>query len=197
MPDGGSIISNTTSFIPKTRFSTGSNRTGRGTNFDLGILISGFILLVSLALFGGVYLYKTSAQKGLDETITSLEKTKKAFEPDIIAELSRLSTLINSVKTIFIQHRIPSKILGLLSKLTQKDVFFLNFSYSVDNDKTASIKMIGEANSYTSVASQVKIFEEDEAVQEVSFSNLSLKEAGKVGFNIELIVKPEFLKNKL
>ncbi len=192
MLDGGSIISNTTSFIPKTRITAGLTRTGKGAGFGLGMLVSGFILFVSLALFGGVYFYKNSLQKGIDEAVASIELARKAFEPGLIMELISLNSSINSVKIVLNQHRAPLRILDLIGNLVLKDVFFSNFAYSFD-DKIVLVKMTGEAKSYAGVALQAKVFEENDAIDEVYFSGLSLKEEGKVGFSVELTVKPEFL----
>ncbi len=190
MPDSGSIISNTASFIPKTRLTSSSMRNRKG--FDAGTLGATFILLVSLALFGGVYFYKSSLQKENDAAIASLNIAKEAFEPSLLTELSRLNNSINSAKTILSKHIVPSEILNLISTLALKEVFFSNFAYSADS-KSILVKMAGEAKSYTGIALQAKIFEENDAVENVSFSNLSLKDAGKVGFNVELTVKPDFL----
>jgi hypothetical protein len=53
--------------------------------------------------------------------------------------------------------------------------------------------MVGEAKSYTAVAFQAKLFENNEFIDHVIFSSLNLKEAGKVGFSVELVFKPSYI----
>lgn len=182
-------IATTTSFIPKTRLTTAAYpKRGLG----LGFFISFFILLLSGGLFGGVYFYKSSLQKEVNDMAASLERAKKAFEPSLIAELERFTSSINSAKTLFNQHRDISKIFKLINDLTLKDVKFSDFKYNVDN-KIALLIMSGEAKSYTTIALQAKLFEKSDFIDRVLFSNFSLKEGGKVSFSVEIIFKSSYL----
>lgn len=148
--------------------------------------------MVSLVFFGGAYFYKQSLQKNVNEMAASLERAQNAFEPGLINELSRLSGSIIAAKQVLENHRVISKILNLIGALTLKDTTFSNFKYAARDNKI-TIAMNGETKSYAGVALQAKLFEESGSVESVIFSNLSLKEAGKVNFNVELAIKPEFL----
>ena len=182
-------ITTTTSFIPKTKF-TAATYPKKG--LGLGFFISFFILLLSAGLFGGVYLYKSSLQKEVNDMAASLEIAKKSFEPSLIAELEKFTSSITSAKIIFNQHKDISKIFKLINDLTLKDVKFSDFKYNIDN-KIALLAMTGEAKSYTTIALQAKIFENSEFVDQVVFSNFSLKEGGKVSFSVEIIFKSSYL----
>ena len=185
----------TTSFIPKTRLTlAGHKRPGIG--FGLGLLVSGFVLLVSLGLFGGVYLYKQSLQKQIDEATATLERAKKAFEPGLITELANLTGSISAAKQIFSQHQASSKLLKLIGDLTLKEATFTTFTYGVF-DKDITVSMNGDAKSYAAVAFQAKLLEDSDFIDTVSISNLALKEAGRVSFSVKLTIKPDFLIYKL
>ncbi len=180
----------TTSFIPKTRL---AGPVQRGKGAGMGILISGFILFASLALFGGIYFYKGALQKEVNDMNSTLETAKKAFEPGLVDELGHLTGSINAAKTIIGQHDASSAILKLIGSLSLKDVVFSNFNYGFDKDGNAVILMSGEANGYAGVALQAKMLEDSEFIDNVVFSNLSLKDAGRVNFNVNLMVRKEFL----
>ncbi len=182
----------TTSFIPKTRL-TSSTYQARG--FGLGILISLLLLVVSGGLFGGVYFYRQSLQKEIDGMISSLEKAKKAFEPNLAVELGQLTSLINGAKSLLPQHGNISEVFKFINANTLSDVRFSDFKY-IASDKGISAALVGEAKSYTTVALQAKLFEESDFIDRAMFSNFNLKEGGKVGFNVEIIFKPSLLVYK-
>ncbi len=185
----GQLANPTTSFIPKSRINAPIQR-GRG--IGLGLLVSGLILLISLGLLGGVYFYKQSLQNGVNDESANLARAKKAFEPALFNEINNLKNSIDASKQILAQHDASSKILKLVGDLTLKDVAFTTFTYVVSN-KAVNIVMIGDAKSYTAIALQAKLFEDSDFIDSVAFSDLSLKEAGKVNFNITFNVSPDFL----
>ncbi len=176
----------TTSFIPKTRLTA---ITYRAKGFGLGFFISTIILLLALASFAGVYFYKQSLQKQIADEKASLERAKQAFEPGLISELAHLNVTIDAAKILMANHQALSDIFSFLSDLTLSDTSFSNFHYGTIAGKPV-VDMAGEASSYTGVALQAKLFRENDLIEQVSFSNLSLKEAGKVSFSIELVFKP-------
>lgn len=179
----------TTSFIPKTRL-TGPVYRRKGIGF--GVFIAVLVLLVSLGLFAGVYFYKKSLTKEIEEASASLERAKKAFEPGLISELTQLDSDLKAAEIILLSHSASSKIFDLIGDLTLPEVAFSSFSFNLA-EKKPIITMAGEAKSYTTVALQARIFEESEFIDKASFSGLSLKEAGKVGFSAELIINPSYL----
>ncbi len=178
----------TTSFIPKARLTA---PTYRRKSMGVGFLISLLLLFLSGGIFGGLYFYKKSLQTEIDSAAASLELAKKAFDENLITELSRLNFSVNSAKILFSQHQATTLIFKLISDLTLKDVSFSNFNYNFSG-KSATVTMNGEAKSYTSVALQTRMFEESGFIDKVIFSGLSLKAAGKVNFNVELSFNPSY-----
>ena len=186
MPDGPIT---TTSFIPKARLTAPAySRKGIG----VGFLISLLLLLLSAGIFGGLYFYKKSLQTEISSAIASLELAKKAFEENLITELSRLNSSVNVAKILFSQHQATSRIFKLIGDLALTDVSFSNFNYNFSG-KSATVSMNGEAKSYASVAFQAKIFEESGFIDKVTFSGLGLKGAGKVNFNVDFSFNPSYV----
>jgi len=182
----------TTSFIPKTRI---AEPVYRRKSFGIGFLISLFLLLASLGLLGGTFLYKKSLQKSVNEDIASLELVKKSLEPSLIDQLSRLNFSINTAKILIGQHNAASEIFKVISNSTLSNVRFLNFDFKTTGGNPV-VDMKGEADNYTNVAIQAKLFGQSESVSQVSVSNFNLKEGGRVEFNIKIVFKPSVLNYK-
>jgi hypothetical protein len=177
----------TTSFIPKTRLTAPA--TYRRKGFGMGFLISFLLLLISGGLFAGAYLYKQSLQKSVDDDVASLKLALESIEPKLIDEFGQLASSVNTAKILFGQHTASSKIFKLISDYTLKNVRFLNFDFKTVDENPVVI-MNGEANSYTDIALQSRLFEENDAVSQVTFSKFVLKEGGKVSFSVEIVLNP-------
>ncbi len=159
----------------------------------MGILISAFILFVSVAMFGGAYLYRDSLQKAISANKDSLIKAKKAFEPALISELNRLTALINVSKILLERHQATSKIFKLIGDLTLKETTFSNFQYSGADNKKSFVSMTGETKGYSGVAQQARLYEDSEFIEEAPFSGLGLREGGKVNFGVGITINPSYL----
>ncbi len=177
-----------TSFIPKTRLTTVASYRQKGAG--LFFILSSIILIISLGLLGGVYFYRQSLQKDIDASSASLERARAAFEPKLINELGSLNNAIDASTKPFSQHQAVSNIFKTIESSTLPDAAFSNFNYKISSGGTPTVSMTGEAKSYSQVAIQAKIFRDDDSIDQVSFSNLALKEAGKVSFNLQLVFKP-------
>lgn len=175
-----------TSFIPKTRLTASAYRQ---KGLGLFFISSTILLVISLGLFGGVYFYRQSLQKDIDGLSASLERARQAFEPQLINELSGLNNSIDAATELFGRHQAVSGIFKIIESSTLPNVAFSNFNYKISSGGAPMVSMTGEATSYTQVAIQAKIFRDSDAIGQVSFSNLSLKEAGRVSFNLQLVFK--------
>ncbi len=183
-----------TSFIPKTRLTAPSYRQkGVGLFFILGSII----LVISLGLLAAIYFYRQSLQKDIDGLSASLERARAAFEPQLINELSGLNNSIDASTELFSRHQAVSNIFKIIESSTLPNVAFSNFNYKISSGGNSVVSMTGEATSYTQVAIQAKIFRDNDAIDQVSFSNLSLKEAGRVSFNLQLVFKSSSLIYKI
>lgn len=184
-------FASTPSFIPKTRLTA---PTYRKKGFELGILAAAFILFVSIAMFGGVYFYRDSIKSQIASKKQSLIRAKEAFEPALISELSRLNSAINSAQVLLDKHQAASKIFKLIGDLTLKETVFSNFQYRGASLKDrAVVSMAGETTGYTGVAQQARLLEDSEAIDQVKFSGLSLKEGGRISFSVEIEINPSHL----
>ncbi len=184
-----------TSFIPKKSFIKPIYRSR-----SFGILLNSSIVLfvVSMLVFGGIYLYKKSLSKHVALLADSLKKEQDAFDLPALAEIGKTAQKIDFAKKLLKNHIAPSPIFSFLEQATLENVRFSNFSYnrqkSKNKDKGTEISMDGLAKSYASLALQADEFQKNKNVENISVSNLSLGKGGVVKFHIVVVLSPSFVK---
>jgi hypothetical protein len=189
------------SFIPKKPLmarplTPAPQKPARTINFFTLIIM--VIFLTTLIITGVVYGYnfflarqKTNLQAELK---SELEKINKAE----VAELSRVSTRLESSKFLLNQHLALSEFFDFLSRSTLQNVRFSSFTYKVQG-QNIDISMGGQAKNFTSVALQSAEFlkaENRALIENPQFTNLNLSETGDVVFNFTGRLKPNQLLYK-
>src|SRR3989338_3705596 len=154
--------------------------------FGVFLRIAFVIFLVAALFSGGLYLYKNYAANSLVRQRALLEKLKIEFDPSTIFELEKISKSIVAARGLLRGHEQTSKIFDMLEAGTLPSVAFSSFSFSAER---GAIGLAGEALSYGDVSLQANVFESLPSVLSTTFSNLSLKESGSVGFNMNILFK--------
>lgn len=172
-----------TSLIPK-KFPTPTQ--GRAEDFGVFFRVSLIIFLAVAVFTAGLYFYRNFAGASLTRQKSLLEKLEIEFEPSLIAELERLSNSIVAARDLLRLHGTASPVFYILEQSTLSSVSFSNFAYSADKN---IISLSGDAGSYADVASQSRVFEALPNVVSATFSNLSLRESGAVGFNLNVVLR--------
>lgn len=174
-----------TSLIPK-KFSVPRPMAageGFGAFFRIGLIV----FLAAAVFTGGLYFYRNFLENSLISQKSILEKLEVEFEPSLIAELERVSNAIIAARDILRLHGKATPIFeNILEKNTLAAVNFSTFAYSAEKN---TITLGGEAASYADVASQSGVFEALPDVLSATFSNLSLRESGTIGFNLNIVLK--------
>ena len=197
------------SFIPKS--SSGKPKQKiiyQQAGLSIFMKMSVFLFFVSLLAFGGAFFYKTSITKQIEELTISLERAKAAFDPNLIAEIERLTSDLAVAGKVLGEHRLPSGIFNIVEDLAHNDVKFSRFDYSFTpsqlsgipgttskgfSGSSARVTIMGEAKNYTILAEQSKIMEESNKVDAFSFSNFTLSETGNVTFDLNMVFNPTSL----
>ncbi len=176
------------SLIPK-RPVVETRRGGGGIFFALGLLL----FIASIAAAGAVFAYQNFLQTSLDGKKESLAKTEEAFEPDVIETLVRTDKRIGNVQTLVGKHVAPSALFALLGELTLTSVRYDSFDFVRDDDGTAQVSLVGEADSFSSVALQSDQFGASKHLSNVVFSNIAINPSGRVDFTVEATASPSFI----
>lgn len=136
-------------------------------------------------MFAGVFLYERYLNQQIVEISEVLKKVSGEFEPPLIKELARTGASIETAKLLISQHTSLARLFKFLEENTLPSVRFLSFTYK-DNE----VDMRGQVLDYTALAQQTLLFEQSDFVENVSISNLSLVEGGRVGFTMRILFDP-------
>lgn len=174
-----------TSFIPKKTITQPSPRSG-GSSFGLVNILSFIIMIVSLLLAGGSYLYRDNLSQKVSEMQTSLNRAQNIFEKTLLEDLELLDKRIEAAQTILSGHIAVSPIFEVLQDTTLPTVRYVDFTYEIDtvNPDIIHIAMKGEAVSYDVITLQADLFSKNRFIRNPIFSNFSLNKAGNVDFDL-------------
>lgn len=172
----------------------------------LGLIgrISVFLFIVSLAVLAALFGYKKIIVGQIDELSLSIERARASFDSDLILELEKTGASIAIVKNLLDKHLASSNIFKFFEVSTIKDVRYTSFDliYQPGNpllkqkssvSDNVSVKLSGEAKSYTALAQQSEILKEAEGVEDFSFSGFSLTEQGSVSFFLKMTFNPSVI----
>src|SRR3989344_2948288 len=146
-----------------------------------------FIFFIGIAfLSGGLLFYRNYVFNSLEEGKSNLSKLETEFDGALISKISRVSNSISAGKNILDKHLKQSDIFFLLEENTLPQVFYNSFVFE---HAQKSLVLLGEALSYSAIASQSMTFESLEQIQSAVFSNLTLRDTGRVAFTLTLNFK--------
>lgn len=155
-------------------------------DFGIFLRIAFIVFLAAAFLSGGLYLYRNFLTNNLSRQKSVLAKLEVEFEPSLIKQLESVSGSITAARQILRNRVKTSALFDMLEANTLPTISFNTFSYSTEKN---TVTLTGEASSYSDVSGQSSVFEFLPPVESATFGNLSLKEAGTVGFLLNLVLK--------
>lgn len=183
------------SFIPQSPVSAptrGSKGPGAG-GFDMFMLLGLILFIASGVLAVGVFLYvqflNTTAASKLDQ----LNRAKAAFEPALIAELTRLDDRMRAADEVLSIHVAPSALFNVLQQLTLQTVAFSSLDFSAQNSSDMTLAMQGIAQSVNSIALEADLLSKSGVITSPIFSNMNRTPQG-VRFDFTSGINPSGLR---
>jgi hypothetical protein len=188
-----------TSFIPKKPLMTSTVSDKEPKNFFS--IIATFLLIASIAVAVGLFVYKIYLTKQEESLSVSLSTTRDSFEKSTIDELELFDKRTETAKDILSKHIVLSPMFALLGELTIPSVQYTNFDQKTD-DTGFLVNIQGIASDYRSIALQADMFNtpKGKSFTNVLFSNLVKDKNNNVTFNLKFNVSPDLLsyeKNNL
>jgi ABC-type uncharacterized transport system permease subunit len=158
----------------------------RGSSFGLINVLAFVVMLISLLIAGGAYLYRDTLSQRVDEMKSSLERAQNIFEPEFLQELQIFDRRIQAAEQILGNHIAVSPIFEVLQDITLPTVRYIDFTYEIDtvNPNIVHVTMSGEAVSYDAVTLQADLFSKNRFIRNPIFSNFSLARTGNVEFDL-------------
>lgn len=165
-------------------------------------LLSVFLLIVSIALAGGVFFWKTAKEKSFNEKRSQIQSSEDAIDTKFLDEIKDLDRRIKASNQLLNNHVSLSPLFTALGQSTLKSIQYTRFDYKISdgsdlNPKKVTISLSGVAKSYASIALQSDAFSQNRNIQDPIFSGLNRDEkSGTVNFNLDFTVNPAFLNYK-
>ncbi len=177
-----------TSFIPKAALKIERTEVKRANPVALVNIIAGAILIATILAAGGIFAFERYLVGAVESKRQSLERSRAAFEPATIKELSRLDTRIAAGTTLLKGHTALSALFDELEKLMLSSVRFSNFSYDIADPTRTLLSASGEAASFNAVALQSDAFSKSSIITEPIFSNVNISKTGTIIFDFTAII---------
>jgi hypothetical protein len=181
-----------TSFIPKKLISSNISDKEPRNFFSL---IAIFILIISVLLSAGLYVYKIYLTKQEATLSDSLTKTRDSFEKATIDELELFDKRTQSAEKILNNHVVLSPMFALLGDITIPAIQYTSFTQGTDDILGYAVNIKGVALDYRSIALQADMFNtaKGSSFKNVLFSDLTKDKNNNITFNLKFNVDPSLL----
>lgn len=189
------------SFIPKrpSSFGSGSPSAGVGIFMFVGVIL----FLASAIAYGGVLIYRGSLEGEIVAAQAQLAKAQKTFTQfgtDALGEIVRFNLKLKTAQQLLNGHVSLLHLFDDLEALTYQTVRFNSMKYVTAEDGIISLKLSGQAKSYTDFNNYVPVALQsgrfatmDVNFKNVVFSDLNLDQTGNVVFNVSATIGPKFV----
>lgn len=164
-----------------------------GGNFDMFMLLALVLFIASVTLAGGVFFYVQYLTASSASKLQQLERAKAAFEPALIAELTRLDDRMRAADEVLSVHIAPSALFGVLEQLTLQTVAFSSLDFAAQNSTDMTLTMQGIAQSVNSIALEADLLSKSGVITNPIFSNMN-RTVGGVRFDFTSGVSGEGLR---
>lgn len=164
-------------------------RSSSGGLGSLILLCSIVLVVASVALGIGVFLYAQLLHAEGASKVDQLKRAEAAFQPALVQQLTRLDDRMHAGAAILGQHRAPTAFFAALSQATLQTVSFQTLALEATEAEHITIKMQGVARSVNSIALQADLFSKNGVIMNPIFSNIARQLDG-VHFDLTAIVNP-------
>lgn len=160
------------SFIPQTPITPARVESHGSGGFGLLTLLAIVLLVASVTLAVGVFLYVQFLTTSAASKLEQLERAKQAFEPSLIQDLTRLDDRMRAADIILGGHIAPSALFALLQQLTLQTIAFSSLDLT-ESAGEISVAMKGVAQSVNSIALQADLLAKSGVISNPIFSNIN------------------------
>ncbi len=166
------------SFIPRQNQSAVPTRIRRRRTFSIFSFISTTLLLGSLILSGGAYLYKSRVEAHLADVKAELTAQEGLFNDASIHSVQIFDRKIRAAKHLLQNHIAPSKIFTALEKTTMDRIQYVGLDFTYDPGFEAEINVIGGTEEFKTVALQALAYGNEALDTSALFKNAIFSEIG-------------------
>lgn len=163
------------------------------TPFSVNFLFYFAILLVIISIGGFFFLASqiSSLEEGREELGRQIVELEGEEEKKIEEEILFFREKIKIFKEIFTNHKISSNFLSLLESSSHQKVQLTSLNLVTENGR---VSLQGKTESFQTLGEQFLIFSENEKIEDLILSNISLDKKGKINFSLTFSLLLEVFK---
>jgi hypothetical protein len=156
---------------------------------DLLILVSVVLLVASVALGAGSFLYSQYLKSEAAQKQAQIQKVQEEFDATLISQLTTLDNRMNAAETILTNHIAPSAFFAALDETTIATISFTDLDFDASNPQAITLKMDGVASDINSIAYQADLFGKTDIITNAIFSGID-QQANGVHFTVTASLQP-------
>lgn len=160
------------SFIPKETSAAIPTRVRRRRTFHVFSFLASTLLIVSLLLAAGTYLYKINAEKNQAAIKEQLSLQRGLFNEAQLLEIREFDRRLRAATFLLNNHLAPSKVFAALERETMNRIQFTKFSYKYNYPIDIILTLDGDTREFKTVALQAREFAAEPLFASSIFSNL-------------------------
>lgn len=179
-----------TTFIPKKPIVTPTASLGNPVSKPVGIIftVSLIIFIISIAIGGGVYLYKSYLEKQVTDLVSQLEILQRNIDPNVIKEFTIMDKRLKNSELLINQHAVVSPLFAVLRNTTLPTIRYSKLDISFNDSRDLEVTMSGESDGYRSIALQSQALAKNANLKNTIFSNFVVTPKGRVAFDVAFTV---------
>lgn len=152
-------------------------------------------LLIATILCYLVFVIKIAMQnKEIKEQEAALETVgtdqQKEYEGEVLLYQKKIADFVE----LFRNHEFASNVFGFVEQQTRPNVWFERFDL---DQKSAAVRLSGEADDMEAFSRQVLAFEKNKYVKKLNVLNSTVGEFARVDFNLDIILDPKIFASSL
>jgi len=151
-----------------------------------------FFLVLSLLVYGGLLLYVKKLTTNLETIKKEISLLADKRTPEEENAIVAFDTRLDILKDVFKSHTYWSKIFAAFEELTIPEAFFSEAKFSLAGGEVA-VTLGARTKTYTTLAQQMLVFQNDPRVSKVLVSDINLSEEGGIDFSLSLIFPAKIL----
>lgn len=155
-------------------------------------VVANVIFVVMLFVSGALFGYKIILNNQIAEYGANLESARETFQLDKIQEMIDANARLTASRNLLEEHIIVSEVLSLMEELTVQRVRLQELSYRKQG-AISELNLKGEVATYNALATQGKIFSENEFISDFRFYDFNPTENGNVTFSFSSKVKRDLV----
>ena len=184
-----------TSFVPKQAL-PGEPRGFKKQGNNVLMIVSFMLLLLTVGGATGEFFYANYLTKKAEVAAQEILDAQKGVNQDTVNQFITLRNRLDAATSVANNHIALSQFLNLLETATVQNVHFTGIDIKVNDDRTATITVNGQAANFNALEAQASVFAKQQYIKNSIFSDFQLNKDNTVSFSATATLDPVIITEK-